>query len=175
MRALVMVAAMIVLTGCREAATATQAPTPPEPPPPTEFYSVGNARDGDDIEFSVRMQGYDTPERGKTCGGVNVWREAKDALDAIINERVDGELRHRRVDCVVMGHDQQDERMTAQCSVDGRDIGEQMVSQGWARDWTYFSGGRYASAEQEAQRLRRGVWGLDCPADVWSNRDYTRP
>ena len=179
MRGLVIAAAMIVLTGCaREAATAAQtpAPTPPEAAPLTEFYSVGNARDGDDIEFSVRMQGYDTPERGKTCGQVNVWREARDALDAIINERRDGQIvRNRRIDCVILGHDQQDERLTAQCSVDGRDIGEQMVSQGWARDWTYFSGGRYAEAERDAQEHRRGVWGLDCPSDVWSNRDYTRP
>lgn len=180
MRVLAMAAAIIVLTGCaREAATAAQSPAPasPEPAPLTEFYSVGNARDGDDIEFSVRMQGFDTPERGKMCGEVNVWREARDALDAIINERRDGRIiRNRRIDCVVMGHDRQDERLTAQCSVDGRDIGEQMVSQGWARDWTYFSGGRYADAEDEARRLRRGVWGLDCgDADVWSGRDYTRP
>lgn len=179
MRRLAIMAAMTVLTGCaQEAATAVQSAstTPPEPAPLTEFYSVGNARDGDDIEFSVRMQGFDTPERGKTCGEVNVWRGARDALDTIINERRDGEIvRHRRIDCVVMGHDQQDERLTAQCSVDGLDIGEQMVSQGWARDWTYFSGGRYANAERVARENRRGVWGFDCPDDVWSNRDYTRP
>jgi endonuclease YncB( thermonuclease family) len=177
MRGLVTMAVMTALTGCaQEAATAVQsaAPTLHEPAPLTEFYSVGNARDGDDIEFSVRMQGFDTPERGKTCGEVDVWRGARDALDAIINERGDGEIvRHRRVDCVVMGHDQQDERLTAQCSVDGLDIGEQMVSQGWARDWPRYSRGRYADAEARAREARRGIWALDCPADVWSNRDYS--
>ncbi|MBC7767407.1 MAG: thermonuclease family protein [Phycisphaerales bacterium] len=143
----------------------------------TAFYSEATARDGDDLEISIRMNGFDASERGKVCRNlnpttegsteVNVWRAARDALSDLV--------RDRRVDCVVVGHDQQDERMVARCSVDGRDIGEQMVEQGWARDWTYFSQGRYAAAERRAQQARRGVWGLDCPADVWSNRDYSRP
>jgi excisionase family DNA binding protein len=81
-------AAALVLGGCeRTPAKVEETPTVeevlPQPGPANALYSVGNARDGDDIEFSVRMQGFDTPERGKTCGEVNVWRGARDALDAL--------------------------------------------------------------------------------------------
>ncbi len=179
MRALVMAAALIVLTGCaREAATAPQspAPTPVEPPPPTEFYTVGNAADGDDIQIRVRMWGFDTPEGGKTCGGVNVRNAARDALDAIINDRSGDDLRHRRIDCTVIDHDEQDERLVAQCSVDGADIGGQMVEQGWARDWPRYSGGRYANEERDAREAGRGIWGL-CTVDdnVWRSEEHYAP
>lgn len=180
MRVMILAAAMLGLTGCaREAATAAQAsaPTPNEAQPIATFYTYGTARDGDDIQVSIRMHGFDTPElnaphcrdpnAAPVAQDVNVAHRARDAMRAMI--------RDRRVDCVLIGHDQQDERMVAQCSVDGLDIGEHLVSQGWARDWTYFSEGRYADEEQEARRLRRGVWGLDCDQNVWSGRDYTQP
>ena len=42
----------------------------------------------------------------------------------------------------------------ARCSVGGRDIGEWLVAQGWARA----SGPDYAAAEKTAQEEKRGVW-----------------
>lgn len=171
--------AAMALTGCKQdAATAEQstAPTPPDPTPLSEFYSVGNADDGDDIVFNVRMHGFDTPESGKRCGDVNVRNAARDALDAIINDRSGSRLVHRRIDCVVIGHDTADQRLVAQCSVDGKDIGDQMVEQGWARDWPRYSDGRYADEEREAREARRGIWGLCTPEDnVWRSEDHYAP
>jgi endonuclease YncB( thermonuclease family) len=177
-RIVLAVVATTALTGCKQdAATAEQAATVEVPQPLTTFYSHATARDGDDLEISVRMNGFDTPERGKVCRNpsatealpeeVNVWGAARDALNNIVRER--------RVDCVLVGHDQQDERMVATCSVEGRDIGEQMVEQGWARDWPRYSEGRYAAAEARAREARRGIWGLECRPDIWSNRDYSAP
>jgi endonuclease YncB( thermonuclease family) len=163
---------IVMLTACALGACTFVSATPraqpePERQPLTTFHSHGTARDGDDLEFSVRMNGFDAPERGKVCGDVNVWSAARDALNDIV--------RDRRVDCTLIGHDQQGERMVAQCSVEGRDIGEQMVEQGWARDWPRYSDGRYSAAEARAREARSGIWGLECPADVWSNREYNRP
>ena len=104
-RSVVMLAAC-ALGACSFGSATPQAQPEPERQPMTTFYSHGTARDGDDLEFSVRMNGFDTPERGKACGGVNVWSAARDALNDIV--------RDRRVDCVLIGHDQQDERMVAQ-------------------------------------------------------------
>jgi endonuclease YncB( thermonuclease family) len=166
---IVMAAAFAALTlgGCRQEAAVAQPDVQHGEvrEPLTAFYTTAAARDGDDLEISVRMNGFDAPERGKMCGDVNVWREARDALNAMV--------RGRRVDCVLLGHDEQDERMVARCSVEGRDIGEQMVEQGWARDWPRFSDGRYAQAEARARQARRGIWGLQCPADLWGARDYS--
>jgi endonuclease YncB( thermonuclease family) len=181
MRGIMVVLAALLVTGCaREAETAEQSPAPPpaEPVPLTEFYSNATARDGDDLQLSVRMQGFDTPElNAPHCRNpdaatpeeqdVNVAHAARDALRAMI--------RDRRVDCTLIGHDEQDERMVAQCSVDGRDIGEQMVFQGWARDWPRYSQGRYADAERAAREAPRGIWGLECPPDLWGNRNYSNP
>ena len=48
-------------------------------------------------------------------------------------------------------------RKVASCSVDGADIGEWMVRQGWALAYRHFSK-KYVPAEEEAQRERRGIW-----------------
>lgn len=63
---------------------------------------------------------------------------------------------------------------SVRCSVGGGDLGEHMVSHGWARDWPRYSGGDYAAEEASARNNRRGMWGMSCPADLWGGRDYSR-
>jgi endonuclease YncB( thermonuclease family) len=124
--------------------------------------------DGDTIEIHgqrIRLSGFDTPERGKRCEAVNVYERAARELDRFIAGRT--------VQCASSGRDNYD-RVVATCRVGGEDLGDHMVSQGWARDWPRYSHGRYASAEAEARRERRGIWGLECPDDVWSGRSYSR-
>lgn len=48
-----------------------------------------------------------------------------------------------------------------------------MVGAGWARDWPRYSGGRYADAEAQARAESIGIWGMNCPANLWGNRDYS--
>ena len=49
-------------------------------------------------------------------------------------------------------------RFVAICRVDGKDIGEVMVGQGWAIDWVKYSNGTYKTAQDEAIKVKRGLW-----------------
>jgi len=122
--------------------------------------------DGDTIEIHgkrIRLSGFDTPERGATCGAVNVYEKAAFALSDFIGERT--------VTCDVAGADQYD-RLVATCSTGGTDLGDYIVKLGWGRDWPQYSHGKYADEEQSARAAKAGLWGLDCPDDLWGDRTY---
>jgi hypothetical protein len=61
------------LGACTFVSAKPQVQPEPERQQMTTFYSHGTARDGDDLVFSVRMNGFDAPERVKVCGEINVW------------------------------------------------------------------------------------------------------
>ncbi|MGE0829443.1 MAG: thermonuclease family protein [Hyphomonadaceae bacterium] len=131
-----------------------------------ELAGVASVIDGDTIVIHgthIRLSGFDAPEHGRMCGQVNVYQRASNELDGFIAGRTvhcapNGEMTHGRT--------------VAICTVGGVDLGQHMVSQGWARDWPRFSHGRYAAAEASARAAHHGLWGLDCPADLWGNRNY---
>jgi endonuclease YncB( thermonuclease family) len=77
------------------------------------------------------------------------------------------------VSCEIVARPDRYGRQIAQCSVGGTDFGDHIVTSGWGRDWPRYSHGRYAAAEAQARAASRGIWGLACPADVWSGRDYS--
>jgi endonuclease YncB( thermonuclease family) len=121
--------------------------------------------DGDTIEIHgqrIRLDGVDTPERGKRCGNVNVYQKAALSLSDFIGAAT--------VSCTPEG--KSDERITARCDAHNKDLGLAMAEAGWARDWLRYSGGDYAAAEAEARRAKKGLWGLTCPEDLWGNRVY---
>lgn len=129
---------------------------------------IASVVDGDTIEIHgqrIRLSGYDTPESGARCGDTNVYQSASLALsDFIANQTVS---------CAPTGADRYD-RVTPTCSAGGTDLGEYVVSQGWGRDWPRYSGGAYADEEQAARNAGRGLWSLECPANLWGDRDYSR-
>ncbi|WP_135213196.1 SH3 domain-containing protein [Vitreimonas flagellata] len=130
------------------------------------FSGTASVIDGDTIEIHnrpIRLSGFDAPERGKYCGRTNVYQRASLALAEAIAQRL--------VSCTQTGEDAHG-RAVAVCRVGQRDLGDYMVSLGWARDWPRYSNGAYAQAEAAARRDRLGIWGMECPSDVWSNRDY---
>lgn len=134
-----------------------------------EMVGVASIVDGDTIEMHgkrIRIQGYDTPERNTLCGSVNVDQKASLALSDFVGTRT--------VTCTDTG-ERNNNRIVARCSVGGVDFGDHMVEQGWARDWPRFSKGKYCSKEKTARAARRGVWGLACGSNLWSNRNYTNP
>lgn len=106
---------------------------------------IASVIDGDTIEIHgerIRLGGFDAPESGARCGRSNVHNLAANALADHIASRT--------VTCTITGRDAYG-RTTADCSVDSVDLGDHLVSAGWARDWPRYSSGRYASAEAQAR------------------------
>jgi endonuclease YncB( thermonuclease family) len=149
-------------------AWATLVPASPAQGDPAELAGVASVNDGDTIEIHgqrIRLSGFDSPERGAICDGVNVYQRAALALSDFVGSRT--------VHCDVSGQDRYG-RDVATCRVGGQDLGEYMTGQGWARDWPRYSGGAYADEEASARLSQSGIWGLDCPADLWGDRNYSR-
>ena len=68
-------------------------------------------------------------------------------------------VRGKTLECVWNG-DMNHGRFITVCKLpDGRDLGEAVVRAGYAHDCKHFSSGRYASAEADAKRANRGLWG----------------
>ncbi len=124
--------------------------------------------EGDTIEIRgqhIRLSGIDAPDSGRRCGDVDVADRARVALRDFIGRE--------SVSCSVNGRDRGG-RLIARCGAGDLDIAEAMVIEGWARDWPYYSGGEYADDEAAARSGREGMWALQCPADLWGNRDYSQ-
>ena len=162
------IAALLVLASCEQPGTsATAEATQSEAVTPANLAGVASVVDGDTIEIHgerIRLSGFDTPERGARCGDVNVYQRAANELDSFVAGRT--------VECTRRETDQYG-RTVATCSVGGVDIGDYMVSHGWGRDWPQYSGGAYSDEETGARAEARGRWGLECPADLWGDRDYS--
>lgn len=132
-----------------------------------ELTGVASVIDGDTIEIRgqrIRLNGFDTPESGKSCGSVNVYQKAALALSDFIGTKT--------VSCASDGSKDNYGRLIASCSVGGTDLGDYVVAQGWGRDWPRYSNGKYCLKEKAARASKSGVWGMSCPADVWSSRNY---
>ena len=131
-----------------------------------QLAGTASVIDGDTIEIHgerIRLDGFDSPERGSMCGSVNVYKKAAFALSDFIGQRA--------VICDISGKDRYD-RNIGDCEADGKSLAEFMVSEGWARDWPRYSHGAYADEERHARNAHRGMWGLDCPDDLWGDRNY---
>ena len=112
--------------------------------------------DGDTIEVAgqrIRLHGIDAPESRQLCRRDGErWRCGKDATSAL-----KAFLGSRPVSCKERDRDRY-RRIVAKCAVDEVDIGEWMVSRGWAVAYYLYSY-VYSRAEQRARSVRRGVWG----------------
>jgi endonuclease YncB( thermonuclease family) len=119
---------------------------------------VGVARviDGDTIDISgqrVRLEGIDAPELGQTCEtalGQN-WPCGRASVMAL--KRLIGQ---KQMSCEQRGQDKY-RRVLAVCFVDGRNINEAMVRDGFAWAFVKYSN-EFASAELTARAAKSGVW-----------------
>jgi endonuclease YncB( thermonuclease family) len=133
---------------------------------PSALAGTSSVIDGDTIEIHgkrVRLDGFDTPERGAMCDKVNVYQKAALALSDFIGERT--------VICEIIGQDQYD-RGIGRCHAGDASLAEFMVASGWGRDWPKYSKGEYADEEAAAKSAGAGIWGLSCPNDLWGDRNY---
>lgn len=135
-------------------------------PTASDIAGVASVVDGDTIEIHgtrIRLSGYDTPERGKRCGDMNVYQKAAFVLSDFIGART--------VICKPQETDRHG-RTIATCAAGGIDLGSHMVRSGWGRDWPRYSEGKYADDERVARQSEAGLWGLTCEAGLWSGRNY---
>ncbi len=111
--------------------------------------------DGDTLEVAgqrIRLHGIDAPESKQLCRrDGEPWRCGNDATSALR-----AFLGSRTVSCEELDRDRY-RRVVAKCAMDGVDIGEWMVSRGWAVAYYLYSYD-YSRAEQRAKLGRRGVW-----------------
>lgn len=112
--------------------------------------------DGDTIRIdttTIRLWGIDAPEKGQTCERqaeqYDCGAYARIALEAFIGSTVPT--------CEPVNTDRYG-RTVARCSVDGSDLGDWMVWNGFALDYPRHSKGRYRPLQDEAEDAQRGIW-----------------
>ena len=111
--------------------------------------------DGDTIAIGderIRLFGIDAPEHDQVCSQagrpVRCGDEATSQLRALIGSK--------RVTCEGRNRDRYG-RLIATCSVDGNDVGRQMIASGWAVAFRRYSE-EYVPEEDAARTARRGLW-----------------
>ena len=143
--------------------TSQQLPVnPTSPPTPSAEKGVsitGRAIviDGDTIEIGrqrIRLHGIDAPESGQACGDADGKRYLCGSRAAFALANLVGETNVR---CTPLDRDQYG-RIVARCFARDTDVAGFLVRSGWALDWPRYSGGEYASEQQDATNAKRGMW-----------------
>jgi endonuclease YncB( thermonuclease family) len=112
-------------------------------------------RDGHEVE--VRLHGADAPEGGQTNAAV-----CRRALSNLVFGRA------VTVDVVDIDRYR---RSVSRVSLDGQDVGLEMIRGGFAWHYTEYSNdARYAAAERDARAARRGLWQDPKPIAPWAYR-----
>ncbi|MFM7074936.1 MAG: thermonuclease family protein, partial [Planctomycetaceae bacterium] len=127
--------------------------------------SVVGVHDGDSLtgltadrqQIKIRLDGIDAPELGQPFG-----KAAKRAL----SEKIFG----RQVVVVVKGHDLYG-RLVGKVTLEGRDVGRELVREGFAwRDPRFDHDAALAGLEQSARRAKAGLWADRSPTAPWDHR-----
>lgn len=122
------------------------------------YLGSAQAVDGDSLNIGgarFRLFGIDAVESRQTCNReTKQWQCGEEAASAL-RDLVNG----KSVNCNQRDRDPYG-RVVATCTVNGRDIAEQMVSMGYAVALTTFSAA-YIPAEKVAKAKRVGIWASE--------------
>ena len=117
----------------------------------------GNAHviDGDTIHINknkIRLHAIDAPEINQTCNkNSKVWNcgvESTKFLKELIG--------NNKIECITQGKDRYN-RFIGICYKDNLDLNSEMVLNGWAIAYRYYSKD-YVEEEEKAKQKKRGIW-----------------
>ncbi|WP_198373553.1 thermonuclease family protein [Roseomonas rosulenta] len=139
------------------------------PAPATRFSARVGVVDGDTLSMGadrLRIHGIDAPEAAQSCerGGQPY------ACGAVARTAMAGILGRGVVSCEQLDTDRYGRRIVRCHDEQGRDIGAELVRQGWALAFTRYATD-YVAQEAAARAARRGLWEgrFDAPWD-WRAR-----
>ncbi len=123
-----------------------------------DIAGVASITDGDTLEIHgerIRLYGIDAPESRQLCTlDGKPWMCGKDAANALADW-----IGRRPATCEELDRDRYD-RIVARCTVAGEDLGEWLVSRGWAVAYYQYSY-EYERAEHHAKTRRLGIWASE--------------
>jgi endonuclease YncB( thermonuclease family) len=123
---------------------------------PNDVVGRASVIDGDTLEIHgqrIRLWGVDAPESAQQCHiDRQPWRCGQQAALSLSDH-----IGQQTVTCVERDRDRYG-RIVAKCSVAAQDVGEWLVSNGWALDYSNYSGGHYSSHQASAASARLGIW-----------------
>lgn len=121
-----------------------------------EIIGRASVVDGDTIEIHgkrIRLDGIDAPESSQVCTDSKglKYRCGKTAADAL-----DKKLIGKTVQCVLSGYDRYG-RALATCAVQGENINQWLVREGYALAFRKYSSA-YVPDEDAARAAKKGLW-----------------
>jgi endonuclease YncB( thermonuclease family) len=112
--------------------------------------------DGDTVEVEgrrVRLHAVDAPEAGQTC-----LRDGRlYACGQLATRYLAGLIGTAELSCTVRHRDRYGRAVATGSVADGRDLGAELVSNGWALAYRRY-GKEYVGMEIEAAEARKGIW-----------------
>lgn len=159
--------------GWRTPPDAAARPDAARPAPRAALTGRASVVDGDTIKIgreSIRINGVDAPESRQSCrdrAGADYacGRRAAAALDDYLAQS-------RPTTCSFVSRDHYG-RFVGQCfRADGEDVAGWLVRNGFAREWSAYSRGRYARDEAQARSRKAGIWqgAIENPWEWRANR-----
>ena len=119
------------------------------------IFGKAKVIDGDTIHINknkIRLHGIDAPETNQTCNKNNkVWNcgvESTKFLKELIG--------NNKIECITQGKDRYN-RFIGICYKDNLDLNSEMVLNGWAIAYRYYSED-YVKEEEKAKRDKKGIW-----------------
>lgn len=135
-----------------------------------DLTGIAQAKDGDSLVVNgqeVRLHGIDAPEWHQPCElpGGGKWHPGQEAAAWLRSVLAD-----HSISCKPEAHDHY-RRTVATCYLDGRNLNEWLVREGWAFAYRRYSD-RYVPAEAEAKAAGRGLWRGTCEQpETWRHRN----